>query len=257
MTYLGNRIFALEVLLSKVEGYGILNKFGQVSDCSKDVRTDVWNGAGATAIWIPPTQARVHDISSSSIDDSGVTVGTGMRTVRIHGLTDWNTPETTEDIILNGTTGVPTVNSYVIIHRMMGLTFGDAKTNLGSIKATAQEDATITALIPSGEGQSLMAIYGIASTQRIILARLVCSIFGDKDGVRNVAGTLLVRENAHQSDSAFITKERFNFSSVTASTRQFSPTLIFNGPCIVKVQVECDTTGSQITSAFDAFVVDD
>lgn len=256
MTYVGNRNFALEVALGKVSGYHRINKFGQASDCDKDVPTDVWNGVIGTPIWVAPSEARIHDIVSSDANDSGPS-GTGLRSVRIFGLTDWGTPEVNEDLVVNGTTSVPTASSYVIIHRIVGRTFGSGGTNAGIVKATAQADGTITAVIPAGEGQTLMTIYGIASSQKIVLERLVCTVLGGGGGEAvNVAGTLLVRERVDQADSGYVTKERFAFNSLSPQNRDFFPTLAFDGPCIVKVQVKSDTNNSVVTAVFDASVVD-
>lgn len=134
--------------------YRTLNKFGYNADV--DTATDpedIWSGGG---VWVPPTQARIHAIVSSDAADAAA--GTGLRTIRVFGLdTDGN--EIQEDITLNGVTPVNTVNSYIIIQRMYGLTAGSGEVNAGTITATAATDSTITAEIPIGKSQTQMAIY--------------------------------------------------------------------------------------------------
>lgn len=259
MTYLGPRIFALEVALGKVPGYSPINKFGEAPDCDSGVSTDIWDGADGvptgTDIWVPPTQARIHDIVSSDVNDDGSPVGTGMRTVRVYGLTGWGTAEVSEDVILNGTTVVPTSNAYVIIHRMEGLTFGTGETNAGIIKATAQTDATVTAAIQTGMGQTLMLIYGVPSTQKIAIKTIKCAALRSASAVK-VNGSLLVKLRADQADSAFVTKEKIQFSDVMSSTHDYTPPKILAGPCIIKIQVKTNLNNTVIAGTFDGLVVD-
>lgn len=260
MSHFGDRNFELEVSLGKITGYADVNKFGEALDCDSGVDTDIWDGADgvtSTDVWVAPTTARIHDLVSASVNDDGSPVGTGMRTIRVFGLTGWGTAEVSEDIILNGTTNVPTVNSYVIIHRMVGLTFGSLGGNAGIITATAQTDTTITAAIQVGEGQTLMAIYGVPSTQKIAILRSVYTVLKIGGGASAKAdGTLLVKENADQADAAFVTKERFQFVDGAPYVRDIHPPVVFNGPCIVKMQVNSNTANTVATALFDAYVVD-
>jgi hypothetical protein len=62
-----------------------------------------------------------------------------------------------ETIDTNGITGTPTVNAYVIIHRMEVKTWGATSTNIGDLNAIAAVDGTTTAHIHIAEGQTQMA----------------------------------------------------------------------------------------------------
>jgi len=171
--------FALDVSLGKIPGVAQIFKFGKATDADNGIPTDIWDGANATTaqpIWIRPTAARTHDIVSTSAADTAA--GTGMRTIVVFGLTDWDTAETSEIITLNGLTNVPTVNDYVIIHRMRGVTAGSGNVNAGDISATAQVDSTLTALMIAGEGQTQMAILGIPSIQTLATPAFSASIIG-------------------------------------------------------------------------------
>lgn len=254
MTFIGEKDFGLEVALGNVPRYGREMKFGKAPDVGSAVVTDIWDGADAvtsTPIWIPPTTARIHDIVSTSVADTSA--GTGLRTVRVSGLTSFTTAEESETITLNGTTNVPTVKSWVIIHRLESITFGSGATNAGIITATAQTDATITAAMQAGFGQSLMAIYGVPSTKRMNLTLIDASAL--KGGVAvTVDITFVVNERADQADSGFITK--FIFSTESAHMLSIDPPLPVPGPAILKLQAESDQSNAAITGAFNGYLVD-
>ncbi len=239
-------------------GWSVINKFGWAPDADKDDPTDVWDGAdGATGtkIWVAPTQARKHDIVSAAAADDGAPVGTGMRTVRVLGLTDWDTKEVSEDVILNGATPVATVNTYVIIHRLIGLTFGSGGTNAGIIKATAQVDGTVTAMITAGHGQTCMAIFGVPSPQTLLIRHLHATVLRSKVDVK-VDVALLANERPDQADSGFVMKLHAQFGSNQSLRRPFVPALELAGPLIVKLQATTDTNDSEVTAAFDAHIAE-
>lgn len=252
--------FALGVCAGRLEGFSAINKFGCAPSIALDITTDVWDGADqvtSTAIWVAPTQARVHSLVSSDAADDGNPLGTGLRTVRVFGLVDWDTPEVTEDITLDGTAVVETVNSYVIVHRMQGLTFGSGGTNAGLITATADVDGTITAVMQPDMGQTAMAIYGIPSGQALALVGLFGTVLRLAGIGVKIDGTLQVKENADRADSAFITKEIFQFNDTMPLDRPYNPFKLCRGPCIVKVQATPDKVGVAVSAVFDAYTMND
>ena len=87
-----------------------------------------------------------------------IQTGTGARLLRIFG-TDANYNLIQEDIEPNGTTAVPTVNSYTMIHEIEVIESGSTESNVGTITATAQIDGTLTAQIEPAIGKTQMAIY--------------------------------------------------------------------------------------------------
>jgi hypothetical protein len=250
--------FAVEVALGNIPGYSKVNKFGKALDCDNNVNTDIWDGADGTTstdVWVPPTQARTHTIASTDADDTDG--GAGMRTVRIYGLTSWASGEVSEVVTLN--TGSPPVtsNSYVIIHRMIGLTFGATESNEGIVTATATTDGTITAAIQAGEGQTQMVIYGIPSTQTLQIKKVRADVpkAGGVSGV-SIDCKLLVKENADQSDAGFINKEQFFFSDTIPLNRHYDIPKSIIGPAIVKLQVNTDTNDTDVAGGFDAYIID-
>jgi len=258
MTYIPTTDFALEVALGNVPGYSHINKFGQALDCDNNITTDIWDGAdGATSTdkWVAPTQARIHALVSGNDEDGGAGTDTGMLTCQVYGLADWDTAESSEIVTLNGTTPVNTSGSYVIIHRIKGLTWGSAKVNLGIITATAATDGTVTAAIQASKNQTLMAIYGVPSTQKLALTTIHADVQAFAASV-DVTGVLLVQENVDSADSAFVVKEPFHFTQLKDLDREYVNRKIFNGPCIIKVQVVADQNNTVINAAFDGYVVD-
>lgn len=173
MTFYPSTDFGLEVAKGRIAGHSHINKFGNNTDI--DTTTDpedLWSQGG---LWVPPTTARIHDIVSADAADDGAPVGTGARTIRVIGL-DSSFNEAQEDIIMNGTSNVATIIAYTRIYRMYLLTAGSGETNAGAITATAQTDATVTASIAAGAGQTLMAVYTVPTAKTAYMTLFYTSI---------------------------------------------------------------------------------
>ncbi len=186
----------LDIARGAITGLSKVNKFGRNNDIDTGTTPeDIWSHGGE---WVAPTAARVHTITSDdSADTSG---GTGLRTINITGLnSDWE--EINENVTLNGTTGVGTANAYVRIYRMYGLTAGSTGTNEGDIIATAAVDGTVTAEIPAGKGQTLMALYTVPAGKTAY--QVNGSIIVNKSGSTSSAQAdfeIRIRPNADTSD---------------------------------------------------------
>jgi len=173
-------------------------------------------------------------------------------------LTSWTTKEVSEDIILDGTTDVPTVNSYVIIHRMKVLTNGATNINVGDIAATAVTDATVTAQIKIGFGQTQMAIYGVPSIQDVYITSFYA--IGRKGGGTSKLIDIDLKINEHPDVEllGFVGKES---GAVTGATGQglkisFEPFKKISGPAIIKLQANSDTANSEVSAGFNVILVD-
>lgn len=155
MDYLDNEEFG--IALSNNEIYNKIGVFvfGRNSDVDTAANEDVWNGGGN---YVSPTQARVHNIASSSASDTSA--GTGARTLNILGL-DSTYSLISEDITLNGVSNVATVNSYIFIQNMRVLTAGSGGSNAGTITATAVTDATVSASMGIGYNRTTLGIYQV------------------------------------------------------------------------------------------------
>jgi hypothetical protein len=250
--------FFLEVARGNVPGVSSVNKFGRNIEIDSGVTADVWDGGntgGESLLWVAPTQARTHTIASDSASDTDG--GVGARRLRLFGLPDWDTAEISEDIVMN--TGSPPVtsNSYVIIHRMQVLTKGATNVNVGTITATATGDATVTAKIRPGQGQTQMAIYGVPSSQIAYIG----TFYADVNKAGGAAGLIDVnlRVNPEPQDELlnFLVKHTFGLQTVGTSAlpvNYYTPKIVA-GPAIIKVQALSGTDNMDISAGFDLILV--
>ena len=257
--------FGSEVSRGRVSGYTKVNKFGQTSNADNAVPTDIWDGSTTTPIWVPPTVARIHAIASASDVDSdvggSVAQGAGLRTVRVFGLLSWDLPEVSEDVIMDGTNPVNTADAYVIIYRIVGLTWGANGVNTGLITATAATDSTITAEIVAGGNQTQMIIFGVPSTQSLQIKKIQAEIVGIVGATRRAECELLVMTDPVTSvgdNTAWINKENFSleegdnpWSHDYGDVPKSCP-----GPCILKIQATATVNDTKVTAAMDAYIVD-
>jgi len=252
--------FALSVAAGGVPGVKSVNKFGAAPDGLQTTASDVWSLCNSTPtqqIWLAPTAARIHAIVSASANDDGSPVGTGARTIRIYGLKTWDTAESSEDITLDGTTPVNTVNSYVIIHRMKVLTCGASGPNVGAITATAATNTTITAVILAGDGQTEMAIYGVPSVQSFYMTRWSCAIAKSSGAASHAVFELRVNENPDVQTVSFLRKNDLSVQSTGNNNveKHFDNPIKFAGPCIIKVQGIASAADVDSKSGFDGYLV--
>jgi hypothetical protein len=147
----------IETARGQISNLSGVEKFGRNADIDTGGFEDVWDG-GAT--WVAPTQPRVHNVASSSANDASA--GTGARTVQLYGL-DADGLLANEIVSLSGTANVATAGTYSMVHRMIIRSAGTIAANEGTVTATAQTDATVTAQIEPTQNQTLMAIYQIPS----------------------------------------------------------------------------------------------
>jgi len=251
--------FMLDVARGQHHTIGV-NKFGRTENVDNGISTDVWDRANPTDdqdIWIAPTVARVHQIVSSSASDDGSPVGVGARTLRVFGLTSWDADgETTEDITLNGTTNVATSNSYVIIYRLAVLTKGATSANVGTITATADTDATVTAQIQPSAGDTQMAIFGVSSKFDCYLISFYGSVQAVSSG-KEIKITLLVNPEPDAELTNFLTRHTFGIggSGTTAIQHMFKPYVRLVGPGIFKVNVTGDADNMDVSAGFDIILI--
>jgi len=261
------RHFGSEVALGKITGYRAVNKFGESINCDNDVPTDLWDGADgatSTAVWVPPTQARIHTIVSTSDTDSDTggsnPQAAGARTIRVYYLADWDTAEAAEDIVLDGTAGVAMSNAAVIIHRMHMLTWGANGVNAGVITATAATDGTVTASILAGSNQTQMCIYGIPAKQSLLILKMYAGVVKGTGTTKRFNGVMLVMIDADTNvadNTAWTIKESFsNIETSPPWVHDYRDTpKVIQGPAIIKIQVTANANDSNVIGAFDGFLV--
>lgn len=254
---IGNSNGKIDASSGFIDDTHTINKYGRAESGVETTATDIWDQAEGTPtnqVWDAPTAARVHSIVSSSASDASA--GVGARTLRLWGLQDWDTQEVSEDIIMNGTGTVNTTRSYVIIHRMKVLTKGATNVNVGSITATAASDATITAEIKAGIGQTEMAIYGISSLEDMFVSGYYGSINKAQGTAATINYSLLVNPEPDSELINFNRKNTIGVQSTGAShfSHPFNPYLCVPGPAIVKVSGLASIGDVDGSAGFDGYI---
>lgn len=236
--------YYLSVARGLIPGVIGINKFGRNPDV--DIGTeDIWSQGGT---WVAPTVARVHNLASTSANDAAA--GTGARTLTVNGL-NGSYVDTTETVTLNGVANVATVNSYVIIHRMIVQTAGSVGSNVGTITATAVTDATISIAMVIGKNQTQLAIYQVPAGYTAYMSKYKSSFDGGANssvftelfakafgGVFALKGTLIL-----------------NIDGTSAGVREFTTPLVFAEKTIIKLTATADTNNSNVTGAFDMILI--
>ncbi len=252
MAYSPETDYNLNVARGLVPSIGSLRKFGRNTDCDQNTDTDIWDGDDP--IWTAPTAARQHTIVSTSSDDGGSL--NGARKVKVYGLTSWSAAEVSEEVTMNGTTGVNTSNSYVIIHRMKVTDYRSTGPNVGTITATAMTDATVTAQINPGEGQTQMAVYGIPSGVNFYMVKYYASI---AKGSASLATTtkLMVNPIPGTELGGFLTKHTYGMTTEGSSSivQDFPIPNKIEGPAIIKIQTRATADNSDVSAGFDGYLV--
>lgn len=251
MSYFGNRDFYLEVSKGNITGHTLMHKFGN-NDTVGTSYEDIWGGG---SIWMPPTTARIHQITSGSInDDEG---GSGAEKVQVYGL-DNNFELQDEEVILNGTGNVATANTYTMIHRMIVTQSNNGANdsfNAGIITATADTDGTVTAQIDVGMNQTLMAIYQIPAGKTGYLLDFYATISEASPAANGVTVRLFVQPWGFP----WATKELFAIQRAGSSSREFGHRApdSFLAKTIIKMQAMVDSNSSGVSAGFDILLVDD
>ena len=250
--------YELAVASGQVPGQTGIHKFGRNPDVDTGtVPEDVWDAGG---IWVAPQAARIHDLASSSASDAPA--GSGARTVRVFGLTGWDAAEVSEVVALNGVALVPTVNSYVIVHRLEALTWGNVPpatgVNVGTITATAQVDGTVTAQISVLSNRTLMAVLGVPSGQALFLTQWYIALNRSQ-----AAGSADMELCTNLSPNVaggggYAVMSHLGLAAAGSSfiQRRFLPYLRIDGPAIVKLHCEnVSANNTDVSGGFDGILV--
>ena len=239
-------------------GIDVTHKYARATSVSSGVDTDIWdraNGTDLQPIWVPPTEARIHNVASTDVNDTSA--GTGARTIIVDGIVAWNSDRVQETVIMNGTSNVATVNSFLLIDRMYVATSGSSGPNVGDISATAVTDATVSAQINATKGQTQMAIFGVPSTKDGYLLNFYASI---NRAVSTVAGNLSLLTNSTPDTNMnnFLVKHTIGLNSTGTSANQhnYIPYQKFTGPLIFRLQINVSANGADISGGGSAIAVD-
>ena len=113
--------------------------------------------------------AETMNITSTSTDDDDG--GAGLETILVQGVD--NTGVAIQEIVtLNGTANVLTVNSYLRVNTMIGLSVGATAWNVGNVTAKASSAATTQCEMNATEGISQNSHYTVPLGSTLYVYRL-------------------------------------------------------------------------------------
>lgn len=233
-------------------GSSVQSKFGNNDDIDIGTPEDVWNGGGNYTGQPVSGVETVNCFSSSAADTSA---GTGARTIRISGLDGATSLDQSEDLILNGTTAVTSVNTYSRLPRAIVLTAGSGATNAGTITCRhTTTTANVFLVMPIGSAQTAVQAFTIplGKTGYIKRVRLTMSRSNGSAG----SGIITIRVRELGGVYRAVRRE----TKTTNSPIQFDLIGSIVLPALTDVKVRVDSVSdnnTQISAAIDYILIDD
>lgn len=133
--------------------YRRIAALGNVSTSAAGI--DVWRGG---TLYPFKTTATLMEAVSSSVNDAPA--GTGALTILVQGL-DSNYNEVSETVVMNGTTAVALVNTFIAINTCFVLTAGTGGVNAGDISIRDAGGGTVRQIIQAGYSISRSSVYTV------------------------------------------------------------------------------------------------
>jgi len=168
--------FLTEVALGHISGYSVDVKFGRNSEVDTgSAPEDIWEGGGAYT-GHPTGSPETVEVFSNNANDTSA--GTGARTIRISGLKSTSSTDyESEDLTMNGTSAVTSVNTWYRINRMLVLTAGSGGANAGLITCRhTTTTANVFAAMVAGYNQTTILAYTVPSGKEVVMKRLRLAI---------------------------------------------------------------------------------
>jgi hypothetical protein len=203
---------------------------------------DLWSVGGLATF---PAAAAATNVISSSADDDGDPAGTGAQTVRVHGLdADYN--KITEDVTLNGTTGVTLVNEFLRVNLIEVLTAGSGLVNAGTI--SVRHTTTVLNQIAIGANRSQSAFWTAPlAPANWLLKSIYCSITNAVDG--SATFQLLTKKSGGLWQVRW-THALYGNSNASLFTKLGAPMHIEPGED-VRLRVSSSATNTAVAGGFD------
>lgn len=143
--------------------------------------TAVAEGTGGNSLTLARDDSDSVSVSGATLAN-GRAASTGARTVLVTGV-DATYAEISETVILNGTSSVNTVNSYLRINSMEVLTVGSGGVPAGNITATAATDSTVSCRILAGNNVSFHGWYTVPLGYTAYILGIDASAPGEATGI--------------------------------------------------------------------------
>lgn len=213
---------------------------GYNADADSGAVEDIWEGG---AVWDAPSVGQVHNLASTSDEDSAG--NTGALRVVVEGL-DSTWLQVSESVILDGTNSVATTNKYSIIHKMYVDSAGSAAGNVGTITATASVSDSVTAQINPGINQTNMLIYQIPANRYGYVHSCFASLIRDTLGT----GTAEIRLYTKSFGEVWKVEERLGLQSTGSSNfqKQFPMPLRLAPKTLFKMSTVATKNNSEISA---------
>lgn len=253
----------LQVALGNVSGVTPLSLTGIVDEGIDISDTAIWSGADDESvgdpdqnILVPPTTAQVHEVVSSSANDTSA--GTGARTVLVRGLTSWSSAEVSEVVTMNGTTAVDTVNSYVFINDATVITSGSQNVNDGRISVTAKTDATLQGSIKALVSRTENAFYAFPSTQTAVFYRWNGWMNREAGGSDYIEFSAYVLTGADSADATWVLADSRSVTTTATSNSswEIEPPVPVPGPAIILISGKSSKADSSGGASYGILLVD-
>jgi hypothetical protein len=237
---------------------GEVNKFGRSINVDSGINTDVWDGSKAalsTPIWVPPTAARIHAVTSGHVDDTAA--GPGAQAVEVQGL-DASWAMQSETVELAGAGSVNTVGSYIRVFRAKVVRVGANGYATNDITITAAVDATITAAILTPNNQSLMAIWTVPANYTAYVTQYYSTLNRASPAAVSCDICMFAKPAADVATSPWQLKHiRGMFSAGNSSaSHRFNPWYKFEEKTDIKMQAtDCNANDTDVSAGFDVIMV--
>lgn len=153
-----------------------IRKFGRSDSLNANVVEDVWESGGTKTLL---TSAETMNVASANINDTNG--GSGANYVQVGGL-DANYNLISEIVVMNGTSNVETVNSYLRVNRVRVVFSGSGKKNTGAITVTSSSSAALQSTIPAGESISQQSHFTIPAGYTAFTTNVVMSTYRASGG---------------------------------------------------------------------------
>ena len=200
-----------------------------------------------------------HDSTSNVGNTIRIATNGGTGAVFVHikqGYHKGSNATFTEFVLLNGTTNVPTVNTYYRITRAHIHGVGSNKSNVGDITLTADTDATVTAFIDADHSQTLMAFIHVPQGKTAYIGSYTITMYRATK-IANAMAHMQLINNLWGSDVEIV----MHSTSVGATGGMvripFEPPLkVTQGTDLWVRCVNVTDDNSEISASFDAVLVD-
>jgi hypothetical protein len=202
-------------------------------------------GTGGNSFTLATNDADSATVSGATLS-GGAAISTGAGSVYIEGL-DSNYKEISETVVLNGTSSVNTVNSYIMINAMRVTTAGSGGVNAGAITATAATDNTVTSRIAIGQNKSEDAVYQVPVNKSAAICGFYASVMSGIDAEANVELQVKPFGEAWQTiDALSIRATGLSSQRITKE-----PPVMVSAKGLIKLRAATDTADSDIAGGFD------